>query len=84
MNTFRNRVSLDYNPTISSLLQLVRLLQAEFESASLSGEGARPDRKARAAALQPPGMPEGPKALPPRKGGGKGASEAQAKAPPGK
>ena len=33
VNTFRNRVLLDYSPTISAVLQLVRLLQAEFESA---------------------------------------------------
>ena len=36
VNAFRNKVSLDYNPSITTVLQLVRLLQAEFEAASLS------------------------------------------------
>ena len=39
VNAFRSRVSLDYNPSVSTVLQFVRLLQAEFESASLSQEG---------------------------------------------
>ena len=30
VNAFRNRVSLDYNPVVATVLQLVRLLQAEF------------------------------------------------------
>ena len=38
-----------------------------------------PDKKARAAALQPPNVPEKPNAPPP-KGGGIGVSEPQAKA----
>ena len=52
VNAFRNRVSLDYNPTVSTVLQFVRLLQAEFESASLSQELVPPDKKARLAALE--------------------------------
>ena len=79
VSAFRNRVSLDYNPTISSVLQLVQLLQAEFESASLSVEGSAPDKKARAAALQFPGIPEKPKA-PPLKNGNVGTSDPQARA----
>ena len=38
VNAFRNRVSLDYNPTLGGVLQLVKLLQAEFESAALSAD----------------------------------------------
>ena len=34
VNSFRNRASLDYNPSVTTVLQLVRLLQAGFESAS--------------------------------------------------
>ena len=50
VNAFRNRVSLDYNPTVSTVLQFVRLLQAEFEGASLSQEpGSTPDKRARVA-----------------------------------
>ena len=33
VNSFRSRASLDYNPTVLTVLQLVRLLQAEFEAA---------------------------------------------------
>ena len=69
VNTFRNRVSLDYNPTISGVLQLVRLLQAEFESAALSSESAMPDKKARAASMQQVGLQERPKAPPPKASG---------------
>ena len=80
VNTFRNRVSLDYNPTVSAVIQLVRLLQAEFESAALSSEAAMPDKKARSAALHQTGIPEKPKAVPLPKGGGHSFGEAQAKA----
>ena len=59
VNAFRNRVSLDYNPSISSVLQLVRLLQAEFEAAALSVDSPQADRR-RAAALQTPTPPEPP------------------------
>ena len=62
-------MSLDYNPTVSAVLQLVRLLQAEFESASLSSEAAMPEKKARAAAMQPAGPPDKPKAPPPKSSG---------------
>ena len=79
VNTFRSRVSLDYNPTVSSVLQLVRLLQAEFESASLSVEAATPDKKARAAALQPGGQPPLPKTPLPKRGPSL-SSDAQSKA----
>ena len=65
VNAFRNRVSLDYNPSISSVLQLVRLLQAEFEAAALSVDSPRVDRR-RAAALQTPTPPEPPRPPPPK------------------
>ena len=50
VNAFRNRVSLDYNPSVATVLQLVRLLQAEFEAAALTLDGLPPEKKARAAA----------------------------------
>ena len=78
VNTFRSRLSLDYNPTISSVLQLVRLLQAEFESASLSVEAATPDKRARTAVMQAGGLAGEPKGPPP-KSGPMGVVEAQAK-----
>ena len=61
VNAFRNRVSLEYNPAVSTVLQFVRLLQAEFESASLSQELFQPDKKARLAALEEgPSVPKAP------------------------
>ena len=63
VNTFRNRVSLDYNPSVASVVQLVKLLQAEFESASLTSENPVSDRR-RAALLQAPNPPPPPKAPP--------------------
>ena len=64
VNAFRSRVSLDYNPSVSTVLQFVRLLQAEFESASLSQEGFGQDKRARTASLLDPSPP--PKAEAPR------------------
>ena len=52
VNSFRNKVALDYNPSITTVLQLVRLLQAEFEAASLSMEAGGIDKKARLAGMQ--------------------------------
>ena len=75
VNAFRNRVSLDYNPSVLTVLQLVRLLQAEFEAAAITVDPGPPDKKARAAAasigelgqlgrapLQKPPAPPGPEA----------------------
>ena len=45
VNAFRSRVSLDYNPTVGTVLQLVRLLQAAFEAAALTSETGPPDKK---------------------------------------
>ena len=45
-NAFRNQVSLDYNPSVARVLQLVRLLQAEFEAAALTLEPTPPEKKA--------------------------------------
>ena len=86
VNAFRNRVSLDYNPSVSTVLQFVRLLQAEFESASLSQEGSTQDKRAalldpspppKAEVPKPPGPPPGAQAkaiggIPDGKGKGKG------------
>ena len=52
VNAFRNRISLDYNPSVMGVLQLVRLLQAEFESASLSADAGTVDKRARLAGAQ--------------------------------
>ena len=65
VNSFRKRASLDYNPTVLTVLQLVRLLQAEFEAASLSQEGA-PDKKARLAAANAEQSGPGGKGLQPK------------------
>ena len=82
VNAFRNRVALDYNPSISTVLQLVKLLQAEFESAALSAEVHPPDKRARAAAVQPSSTPVPPPPapkVPNPKSGMLGASDPQAK-----
>ena len=69
VNAFRNKVSLDYNPSVTTVLQLVRLLQAEFEAASLSVDQGGLEKKARLAVAQfhqepvPKGPP--PKVPPP-------------------
>ena len=53
VNAFRHKVALDYNPTVSSVVQLVRLLQAECEALALSGlDAGAPDKKARTAAAR--------------------------------
>ena len=51
ISSFRHRIALDYLPTLEGIVQLVRLILAECESASLVIEGG-PDKKARAAAAQ--------------------------------
>ncbi|CAE7662902.1 TY5A [Symbiodinium sp. CCMP2456] len=46
VNSFRHRVSIDHNPTVGTVCQLVRLLQAEFEAAALTaGESAEKKAK---------------------------------------
>ena len=73
VNSFRHRVSIDHNPTVGTVCQLVRLLQAEFEAAALTaGESA--EKKAKLAAM----APEEPKG----KGKG-GAANAAPKGPDG-
>ena len=58
VNAFRHKVALDYNPTGPTVVQLVRLLQAECEAAVLGHEGVAPDKKARAAAARTEGGAE--------------------------
>ena len=70
VNAFRHKVALDYNPTVTSIVQLVRLLQAECEASALgSMEGSAPDKKARAAAARTEALPDSghAKAHPPNK-----------------
>ena len=71
VNAFRHRVALDYNPTVPTVVQLVRLIQAECEALALGQEGQVPDRKARAAAARAEAQNEGsvPKAPAVPKGG---------------
>ena len=49
INTFRQQLAIDYNPSVSSVMQLVKLILAEREAASLTSESPL-DKKARAAA----------------------------------
>ena len=51
VSAFRHASGLDYNPTVPGVAQLVKLIQAECEAASLGGESA-PEKRARAAAAQ--------------------------------
>ena len=70
VNAFRHKVALDYNPTVPSIVQLVRLLQAECEASALgSMEGSAPDKKALAAAARTEALPDSspPKVHPPSK-----------------
>ena len=53
VNAFRHRVALGYNPSVSSVVSLVRLVQAECEAASISGDSqGSPDKRARNAATR--------------------------------
>ena len=53
VNAFRHQLAIDYNPTVTSVVQLVRLIQAECEAASITTEGSV-DKRARTAALSTP------------------------------
>ena len=53
VNSFRHRLGIDYNPTVASVLQLVKLIQAEAEASSIMSEGNQ-DKRARAAAAAAP------------------------------
>ena len=50
VNAFRHQLAIDYNPTVANVVQLVRLIQAECEAASITSEGSV-DKRARNAAL---------------------------------
>ena len=60
VNAFRHRSGLDYNPSVVGIVQLVRLIQAEFEAASLVTEGNPEKRPRNAAAVVPPPKAEAP------------------------
>ena len=64
VNAFRHQLAIDYNPTVPSVVQLVRLIQAECEAASITTEGGS-DKRARTAALATPKEPPPPKVAPP-------------------
>ena len=61
VNAFRHQLAIDYNPTVTNVVQLVRLIQAECEAASITSDGSG-DKRARTAALNAP-----PKDPPPTK-----------------
>ena len=50
VNAFRHQLAIDYNPTVTAVMQLVKLIQAECEAASITSEGVG-DKRARTAAL---------------------------------
>ena len=74
VNSFRHRSGLDYNPSVSGIVQLVRLIQAEFEAASLVAEGAAEKRPRNAVAITAP-VPKGDSPSPP-------AAKSSAEPPP--
>ena len=49
VSVFRHKSSIDYNPSVTGVTQLVKLIQAECESLAMTVESP-PDKKARAAA----------------------------------
>ena len=51
VNAYRHRAALDYDPSVVGVVQLVRLLQAEFESAAIALEGAQGGSKGPKAAV---------------------------------
>ena len=60
VNAFRHQLAIDYNPSVASVVQLVRLIQAECEAASIASDGSV-GKKARSAALAAAGASrEGP------------------------
>ena len=63
VNAFRHQLGIDYNPTVASVVQLVRLIQAECEAASITVEG-NAEKRARTAALSTPKDPPPAKAPP--------------------
>ena len=60
VNSFRHKQAVDYNPTVSVVIQLVRLIQAECEASSLTTEVAQADKRPRNAALNTGGKPDAP------------------------
>ena len=63
VNAFRHQLAIDYNPTVANVVQLVRLIQAECEAASITSDGAG-EKRARTAALQAPKDPPASKSVP--------------------
>ena len=60
ISAFRHKSSIDYNPSVSGVIQLVRLIQAECESMAMTVEN--PDKRARAAAATAKAEPPSAKA----------------------
>ena len=63
VNAFRHQLAIDYNPTVANVVQLVRLIQAECEAASITSE-VTPDKRARTAALTANKDPPSTKSVP--------------------
>eukprot|EP00439_Symbiodinium_sp_Y106_P033842 s333_g4.t1 len=64
VSAFRHSSGLDYNPTVQGVAQLVKLIQAECEAASIGAESGA-DKRARVAAAQAAREAPPPKAVPP-------------------
>ena len=63
VNAFRHQLAIDHNPSVTSVIQLVQLIQAECEAASITADGSA-DKRARTAALNASREQAGPKAPP--------------------
>ena len=84
VNAFRHQLAIDYNnPTVASVVQLVRLIQAECEAGSITLEGEA-EKKAKAAALKAAKeqtSPKVPPVPPPTQLAALGVGQGEPKAP---
>ena len=64
VSAFRHKSSIDYNPSVTGVTQLVKLIQAECESMAMTVESP-PDKKARAAAAAAAAAAKAPEPKPP-------------------
>ena len=63
VSAFRHKSSIDYNPSVTGVTQLVKLIQAECESMAMTLESP-PEKRSRAAAVAAKAEPPGTKAPP--------------------
>ncbi|CAE6948457.1 GIP [Symbiodinium sp. CCMP2592] len=89
VNAFRHQLAIDYNPSVASVVQLVRLIQAECEAGSITSDAVS-DKRAKTAALTTPGPTGNPPsaksvpAPPPPPGASVAAGSPKAGSPSGK